>query len=150
MKIFLEKMTFLPLQELAIDGRLGHCKNATTIVAFKKGGNELDVGLWCCPISSSNSGALYYTAKFLLLLLMVFICSFFLLFVTLILSPKCHLCTTNFHPITCSSLLPTRGATTTILVDDACRQVHFLKFLPKLHFRCFIFLVYDWRASFFI
>jgi len=43
-------MTFLPLQELAIDGRLSHCKNPIAIVAFKKGGNELEARLWCCPI----------------------------------------------------------------------------------------------------
>ncbi len=150
MKIFLEKMTFLPLQELAIDGRLSHCKNPIAIVAFKKGGNELEARLWCCPIFSFDSSALYYTPNFLLLPLMAFICSFFLLSITPILSPKCHLCTTNFHPMTCSSLLPTREATTTIVVDDACRQVHFLKLMPKLHFRYFIFPVYDWRASFFI
>jgi len=117
----LEKVTFLPLQGLAIDGKLSHCKNAITIVAFKKGGNEMEVGSRCCPISSSDLGALNYTPKFLLLPLMAFICPSLLLSITPIVFPKCHFCTTNFQLITCSSLLLIKGATITIVVDDACQ-----------------------------
>jgi hypothetical protein len=135
----LEERSFLPLQELTSDGRSGHYKNAITTATFKEYGNELEVRLRCHPISSFNSGALYYTPKLLLLPLMAFICSFLFLSAILILSPKCHFYSTSFHLITCSSLLPIRGATTTIVVDDACRQVHSLKLLPILHFRYFIF-----------
>ncbi len=53
-------------------------------------------------------------------------------------SSKCHLCTTSSHLITCSSLLlPARGggggggAAAAAAVDDACRQVHPLKLLPR-------------------